>query len=126
MSREAIFFFHMKHVGKLHMKHVGKLLALKSFGISLCLVVVVIVFHNCCSQRYLGVSDKSRDAASYMLSKFMTRHDVREKKLAEFLDFSLRVIQQPSRKKLTIYMFQIMDCFVHFHELTMFSLLILI
>ena len=38
---------------------------------------------------YLDVSDKSRDAAAYMLSRFMTRPDVKKHKLPEFLDWCL-------------------------------------
>ena len=40
-------------------------------------------------QRYVDVSDKSRDAAAYMLARFMTRPDVKRKKLPEFLDWCL-------------------------------------
>ena len=40
-------------------------------------------------QRYVDVSDKSRDAAAYVLARFMTRPDVKRKKLPEFLDWCL-------------------------------------
>ena len=38
---------------------------------------------------YLDAKDKSRDAAAYMLSKFLTRPDVRKEKLPAFLDWCL-------------------------------------
>ena len=50
----------------------------------------MIIF--CCFQMYLDVSDKSRDAAGYMLSRFMTRPDVKKEKLPEYLDWSLTYI----------------------------------
>ena len=40
-------------------------------------------------QLYLDGSDKSRDAAAYMLSRFMTRPDVKKHKFPEFLDWCL-------------------------------------
>ena len=43
-------------------------------------------------QLYLEVSDKSRDAAGYMLSRFMTRPDVTKTKLPEFLDWALKKV----------------------------------
>ncbi|KAK2172898.1 hypothetical protein NP493_921g01087 [Ridgeia piscesae] len=39
--------------------------------------------------QYLCVCDKSRDAAAYMLSKFLTRPDVKKQKLAEFFNWAL-------------------------------------
>ena len=42
-----------------------------------------------CLQQYLCVCDKSRDAAAYMLSKFLTRPDVKKQKLAEFFNWAL-------------------------------------
>ncbi|XP_047427663.1 tubulin-specific chaperone D isoform X2 [Mugil cephalus] len=45
---------------------------------------------------YLVVSDSPRDAASVLVSKFMTRPDVKQKHLGEFLDWSLATISQTS------------------------------
>ncbi|XP_069866100.1 tubulin-specific chaperone D-like [Dipodomys merriami] len=41
------------------------------------------------AESYLVVSDKARDAAAVLVSKFITRPDVRERKMASFLDWSL-------------------------------------
>lgn len=41
-------------------------------------------------QQYLSVPDKSRDAAAYLMSRFMTRPDVKLKKLPEFLDWAMK------------------------------------
>ncbi|XP_066237763.1 tubulin-specific chaperone D isoform X2 [Saccopteryx leptura] len=41
------------------------------------------------AQSYLVVSDKARDAAAVLVSKFVTRPDVKQKKMADFLDWSL-------------------------------------
>ncbi|KAM8785564.1 tubulin-specific chaperone D isoform 4-T4 [Rhynchonycteris naso] len=40
-------------------------------------------------ESYLVVSDKARDAAAVLVSKFVTRPDVKQKKMADFLDWSL-------------------------------------
>uniref|UniRef100_A0A2K6K4Y0 Tubulin-specific chaperone D n=1 Tax=Rhinopithecus bieti TaxID=61621 RepID=A0A2K6K4Y0_RHIBE len=40
-------------------------------------------------QSYLIVSDKARDAAAVLMSRFITRPDVKRSKMAEFLDWSL-------------------------------------
>ncbi|MEQ2265701.1 hypothetical protein XENORESO_011233, partial [Xenotaenia resolanae] len=45
---------------------------------------------------YLLVSDSPRDAASVLVSKFMTRPDVKHKRLGNFLDWSLTTISQTS------------------------------
>ncbi|KAK2836189.1 hypothetical protein Q7C36_014058 [Tachysurus vachellii] len=45
---------------------------------------------------YLQVSDKSRDAASVLISKFVTRPDVKQKRLGDFLDWTLGIISQSS------------------------------
>lgn len=37
--------------------------------------------------------DKSRDAAAYMLSKFLTRPDVKKQKLPEFLNWALLAVK---------------------------------
>lgn len=46
------------------------------------------------AKSYLHVSDNSRDAASVLISKFMTRPDVKQKRLGDFLDWSLATISQ--------------------------------
>ncbi|KAI3359188.1 hypothetical protein L3Q82_002713 [Scortum barcoo] len=44
------------------------------------------------SNSYLLVSDTPRDAASVLVSKFMTRPDVKQKRLGDFLDWNLTTI----------------------------------
>uniref|UniRef100_A0A4W6G125 Tubulin-specific chaperone D n=1 Tax=Lates calcarifer TaxID=8187 RepID=A0A4W6G125_LATCA len=46
------------------------------------------------AKSYLVVSDSPRDAASVLVSKFMTRPDVKQKRLGDFLDWSLTTISQ--------------------------------
>ncbi|XP_072167628.1 tubulin-specific chaperone D-like [Diadema setosum] len=46
------------------------------------------------AKTYLGVSDKCRDASAFMVSRFLTRHDVKQQRLPEFLDWCLRVISE--------------------------------
>ncbi|XP_070704399.1 tubulin-specific chaperone D [Pempheris klunzingeri] len=46
------------------------------------------------AKSYLLVSDTPRDAASVLVSKFMTRPDVKQKRLGDFLDWSLTIISQ--------------------------------
>ncbi|MBN3310433.1 TBCD protein, partial [Amia calva] len=41
------------------------------------------------AKSYLIVSDKARDAAAVLVSKFVVRPDVKQKRLADFLDWSL-------------------------------------
>lgn len=41
------------------------------------------------AESYLIVSDKARDAAAVLMSRFITRPDVKRSKMAEFLDWSL-------------------------------------
>ncbi|XP_060027662.1 tubulin-specific chaperone D isoform X2 [Erinaceus europaeus] len=48
------------------------------------------------AESYLLVSDKARDAAAVLVSKFVTRPDVREKKMACFLDWSLCTLAHSS------------------------------
>ncbi|KAB5530646.1 hypothetical protein PHYPO_G00131760 [Pangasianodon hypophthalmus] len=48
------------------------------------------------AKSYLQVSDKSRDAASVLVSKFVTRPDVKQKRLGDFLDWTLSTISQSS------------------------------
>lgn len=48
------------------------------------------------AKSYLLVSDTPRDAASVLVSKFMTRPDVKQKCLGDFLDWSLTTISQTS------------------------------
>lgn len=38
------------------------------------------------------MNDKSRDAAAYLASRFMTRPDVQREKLPDFLDWSLQML----------------------------------
>ncbi|XP_030591993.1 tubulin-specific chaperone D isoform X1 [Archocentrus centrarchus] len=46
------------------------------------------------AKAYLVVSDSARNAASVLVSKFMTRPDVKQKRLGDFLDWSLTTISQ--------------------------------
>lgn len=46
------------------------------------------------AKSFLRVSDKSRDAASVLVSKFVTRPDVKQKHLGDFLDWCLTTISQ--------------------------------
>ncbi|XP_032392484.1 tubulin-specific chaperone D isoform X2 [Etheostoma spectabile] len=46
------------------------------------------------AKSYLLVCDSPRDAASVLVSKFMTRPDVKQKRLGDFLDWSLTTISQ--------------------------------
>ncbi|XP_008837869.1 tubulin-specific chaperone D [Nannospalax galili] len=41
------------------------------------------------AETYLAVSDKARDAAAVLVSKFIARPDVKQRKMASFLDWSL-------------------------------------
>ncbi|KAL4659227.1 tubulin-specific chaperone D [Arapaima gigas] len=46
------------------------------------------------AKSYLTVCDSSRDAASILVSKFVTRPDVKQKRLGDFLDWSLTLVSQ--------------------------------
>uniref|UniRef100_A0A669EWW7 Tubulin-specific chaperone D n=1 Tax=Oreochromis niloticus TaxID=8128 RepID=A0A669EWW7_ORENI len=46
------------------------------------------------AKSYLVVSDSARNAASVLVSKFMTRPDVKQKRLGDFLDWNLATISQ--------------------------------
>ncbi|XP_076866238.1 tubulin-specific chaperone D isoform X2 [Brachyhypopomus gauderio] len=48
------------------------------------------------AKSYLQVSDKSRDAASVLVSKFVTRPDVKQKRLGDFLDWTLTTVSEAS------------------------------
>uniref|UniRef100_A0A8C7E728 Tubulin-specific chaperone D n=1 Tax=Naja naja TaxID=35670 RepID=A0A8C7E728_NAJNA len=48
------------------------------------------------AKSYLVVSDKSRDAAAVLVSKFITRPDVRQKRTADFLDWTLSTLSKSS------------------------------
>ncbi|KAM3846756.1 tubulin-specific chaperone D isoform 2-T2 [Vipera latastei] len=48
------------------------------------------------AKSYLVVSDKSRDAAAVLVSKFITRLDVRQKRMADFLDWTLSTLSKSS------------------------------
>ncbi|WAQ96622.1 TBCD-like protein [Mya arenaria] len=45
------------------------------------------------AMEYLTVVDKSRNAAAYLMSRFMTRPDVKKRKLTEFMDWALKFIE---------------------------------
>ncbi|XP_069510643.1 tubulin-specific chaperone D isoform X2 [Ambystoma mexicanum] len=45
---------------------------------------------------YLVVSDKARDAAAVLVSKFITRPDVKQKRMADFLDWALSTLSKSS------------------------------
>ncbi|XP_033109918.1 tubulin-specific chaperone D-like isoform X2 [Anneissia japonica] len=49
---------------------------------------------------YLDVSDKSRDAAAYMLSKFVTRPDVRKEQLPVFIDWCLTILTKTDSRSI--------------------------
>ncbi|KAM4691322.1 tubulin-specific chaperone D [Rhinophrynus dorsalis] len=48
------------------------------------------------AKSYLVVSDKARDAAAVLVSKFIVRLDVKEKRMADFLDWSLSTLSNAS------------------------------
>ncbi|NXH11578.1 TBCD protein, partial [Bucco capensis] len=48
------------------------------------------------AQCYLVVSDKARDAAAVLISKFIVRPDVRQKRMADFLDWTLAMLSKSS------------------------------
>ncbi|XP_069810141.1 tubulin-specific chaperone D isoform X2 [Dendropsophus ebraccatus] len=48
------------------------------------------------AKSYLLVSDKARDAAAVLVSKFITRPDVKEKRMADFLDWALFTLSKAS------------------------------
>ncbi|KAM6164683.1 tubulin-specific chaperone D [Rhynchocyon petersi] len=48
------------------------------------------------AESYLVVSDKARDAAAALVSRFIIRPDVKQKKMAGFLDWTLRMLTQSS------------------------------
>ncbi|KAM6050827.1 tubulin-specific chaperone D isoform 1-T3 [Chlamydotis macqueenii] len=45
---------------------------------------------------YLVVSDKARDAAAVLVSKFIVRPDVKQKRMADFLDWTLSMLSKSS------------------------------
>nr|XP_054763755.1 tubulin-specific chaperone D-like [Lytechinus pictus] len=47
---------------------------------------------------YLGMSDKCRDAAAFLVSRFLTRHDVKQMRLPEFLDWCLQTLTSEGKK----------------------------
>ncbi|XP_072259692.1 tubulin-specific chaperone D [Pyxicephalus adspersus] len=48
------------------------------------------------AKSYLVVSDKARDGAAVLVSKFITRPDVKQKRMADFLDWCLSVLSNSS------------------------------
>ncbi|NXD20356.1 TBCD protein, partial [Spelaeornis formosus] len=48
------------------------------------------------AKRYLVVSDKARDAAAVLVSKFIVRPDVRQSRMADFLDWMLSMLSKSS------------------------------
>uniref|UniRef100_A0A3Q3IL70 Tubulin-specific chaperone D n=1 Tax=Monopterus albus TaxID=43700 RepID=A0A3Q3IL70_MONAL len=52
------------------------------------------------AKSYLVVTDSPRYAASVLISKFMTRPDVKQKRLGDFLDWSLTTISQTNGQSL--------------------------
>ncbi|KAJ6660430.1 hypothetical protein lerEdw1_017854 [Lerista edwardsae] len=48
------------------------------------------------AKSYLMVSDKARDAAAVLVSKFITRPDVKQKRMADFLDWTLSTLSKSS------------------------------
>lgn len=51
-----------------------------------------VVTNTVMFQLYLGVNDKCRDAAAYLLSRFLTRPDVRNEFLPQLIDWNLQTI----------------------------------
>uniref|UniRef100_UPI00398F11B9 tubulin-specific chaperone D n=1 Tax=Pristiophorus japonicus TaxID=55135 RepID=UPI00398F11B9 len=49
------------------------------------------------AKSYLTVSDKARDAAAVLVSKFVTRPDVKEKRLPDFLDWALTSLSKANQ-----------------------------
>ena len=71
--------------------------------------MVLLIFHvsqlvtcpfDCVAmcQLYLDVYDKTRDSAAFMLSKFLTRPDVKMIHLAPFVDWTLQRMSQSERE----------------------------
>uniref|UniRef100_A0AAX7UAJ5 Tubulin-specific chaperone D n=1 Tax=Astatotilapia calliptera TaxID=8154 RepID=A0AAX7UAJ5_ASTCA len=52
------------------------------------------------AKSYLVVSDSARNAASVLVSKFVTRPDVKQKRLGDFLDWNLATISQTNDQSL--------------------------
>ncbi|XP_069728409.1 tubulin-specific chaperone D [Phaenicophaeus curvirostris] len=50
------------------------------------------------AKRYLVVSDKAQDGAAVLVSKFIVRPDVRQKRMADFLDWTLSLLSKSSSK----------------------------
>ena len=49
-------------------------------------------------QIYLSVADKSRDAAAYLMARFMTRPDVKKQKLPDFVDWIMKCMEKADCK----------------------------
>ena len=58
----------------------------------------MIIFSLCFSQRYLAVNDKCRDAAAYLVSRFLTRPDVKLELLPGILDWMMRTLKEADSK----------------------------
>ena len=54
----------------------------------------VYIMCSCLLQLYLFATDKSCDSAAYMLAKFLTRPDVKQKKLPEVMDWAFGILQE--------------------------------
>ena len=65
-------------------------------------------------QQYLTVPDKTRDAAGYALSRFMTRPDVKKDKLPEFLDWLLVVMKTSDSKENFYLLYECICSYVYF------------
>ncbi|KAG7317357.1 hypothetical protein KOW79_019655 [Hemibagrus wyckioides] len=55
------------------------------------------------AKSYLQVCDKSRDGASVLVSKFVTRPDVKQKRLGDFMDWSLSIISQSCDLRVSVH-----------------------
>ncbi|XP_051796853.1 tubulin-specific chaperone D isoform X1 [Acanthochromis polyacanthus] len=53
------------------------------------------------AKSYLVLSGSPRDAASVLVSKFMTRPDVKQKRLGDFLDWSLTTVSQTNDRSIS-------------------------
>jgi len=54
--------------------------------------MLVVADVSLCLQTYLCVTDKSADAAAYMLARFLTRPDVKKRKLKEVLEWAISTL----------------------------------
>lgn len=66
---------------------------------------------------YLSVNDKSRDAAAYLASRFLTRPDVQREKLPDFLDWSLKILHSADSKNIQYLIHLLEHLFIYIPKL---------